>query len=491
MKLILKVGNELNNDVYFSNNIIAVCTSNGNNIFSPINNKRVREDYISSLEEEISFDKSCKKTNEQIIRFIKTRDENIKLSDFDDVVVEFTEDISPLELRKFFESVNSRITIKAENLSNDNIIAFKKIKFKKEPLIVTSYNKESKAPLDEIINSLEIVDNMKLFISKFDLSPLEQLMLLYDLLKERIYKASDSDDKSISRDLNKVLSGDEIVCAGYSNIFAAVANALGIKSQNKYYFKDKSGHATAISFISDDKYDYHGVLEFDPTWDSKKNDNDDFINNYNWFGLNIDYANEQKKKFSLINNDEETIGSLGRSISAYKQITESFGVNDEISKGFVKNMLRHMNTFFSSIEDKRGLALLDEYYSNKEDLSDAEVRGIFDELIDEASKARNRLLSYEDFNKVIYQTRKVEHYISPQKYPFEADILKKISNNKFARQRLFYSLFMPQNSEKRHLKETKKGQKVFDNGEIDEKRMELLYVLNEGLKQEENKSKHI
>ena len=30
-----------------------------------------------------------------------------------------------------------------------------------------------------------------------------------------------------------------------------------------------NGHASAISYVNDDKYNFHGVLEFDPTWDSK------------------------------------------------------------------------------------------------------------------------------------------------------------------------------------------------------------------------------
>jgi len=58
-------------------------------------------------------------------------------------------------------------------------------------------------------------------INKTKLSPFEKIMYAYDIVKNRKYKKC-NDDLRKSRDLDKVLVGDAIVCVGYSNFLNAV-----------------------------------------------------------------------------------------------------------------------------------------------------------------------------------------------------------------------------------------------------------------------------
>ena len=68
--------------------------------------------------------------------------------------------------------------------------------------------KELKLTFDKV-NS--IVDEVK----SYNFSPLEQIIYIYDLIRDRKYKKEKSDEGyDKSRDLSKVLFGEEIVCLG-------------------------------------------------------------------------------------------------------------------------------------------------------------------------------------------------------------------------------------------------------------------------------------
>ena len=79
---------------------------------------------------------------------------------------------------------------------------------------------------DATINAINSIVNS---IKRYDYSPAEQLLYAYDLIRNREYIMEEKSEPCyISRDLTSVLSGDKIVCLGYSNIFNAVINNLGI-----------------------------------------------------------------------------------------------------------------------------------------------------------------------------------------------------------------------------------------------------------------------
>ena len=136
----------------------------------------------------------------------------------------------------------------------------KNIKFQNEPQV--NYGLISNnIDLSEYLEILEIINSMETFISKFALSEIEKQLLLFDLVRERVYKSGDSNDKTSARDLNRVLKEEEIVCAGYAHIFAAISNYLGIPTIVKKYYRIENpliGHASNVSYVYDSIYnDYY------------------------------------------------------------------------------------------------------------------------------------------------------------------------------------------------------------------------------------------
>lgn len=124
------------------------------------------------------------------------------------------------------------------------------------------------------------------------LSPLETIMYVYDLVRKRVYTHEDESTEhyTVSRDLNSVLFGDKIVCAGYAVIFQTILSNLGIKTYPLNITSPTSAHQRNIIHVVDPKYNVDGVYLFDATWDSKDNyDNDDYLYSYRFFARTLDY----------------------------------------------------------------------------------------------------------------------------------------------------------------------------------------------------------
>lgn len=129
-------------------------------------------------------------------------------------------------------------------------------------------------------NLNEIVE----FINHYNLSPLEKIMLVYDIVKANKYKTENKNDSSgVSRNLNEIINNDKIVCVGYANLIDFLLNNLGITcgTISLRYKNKENGHRRNYIYLKDDKYDIDGVFFLDATWDSNKNDN--YIDNYNYF----------------------------------------------------------------------------------------------------------------------------------------------------------------------------------------------------------------
>ncbi len=136
---------------------------------------------------------------------------------------------------------------------------------------------------------LEVKATLKYYldlIKSQKLSPIEQLMYAYDLVKSFNYRAN-KERPMDSRSLSGIVKTGDIVCFGYSIFLKQIVKELGIKiektsilaKQNKvvksldeivYIMPPKHDHARNIVMIDDDKYNIHGVFALDVTYDSNE-----------------------------------------------------------------------------------------------------------------------------------------------------------------------------------------------------------------------------
>lgn len=196
-----------------------------------------------------------------------------------------------LSTLEFCKNLNKRITIKSRDISlvdyynilkNINIDNYKDLNIEIEYQDLTS-----PVEIEELFELSKVANETISAINNNNLSPLEMLIYAYDIVKKREYKKSE-DSLSHSRDIHKIIKYNDIVCIGYSNLLSAILSSLHIK--NEVLINTEGKHARNIVILDDDKYDIHIPLFLDATWDSKKKNDENYLNKYNYFAMNLEEA---------------------------------------------------------------------------------------------------------------------------------------------------------------------------------------------------------
>lgn len=392
--------------------------------------------------------------------------------------------------QELLESIDN-LTLNLPDIDLEGIDILNTFNYKKEPKVICRLN-SIEVSLFEYTETMKTLKIIKESILKYDFSPLEQLMYLYDLLKSKIYQEN-NDNYEEARDLSKVLKGKDIVCLGYSNIFAGVANALGIPTYVKHYksIKEKvSSHATVVSYIDDEVYHFKGCLEFDPTWDRRKSQEDDsWINNYNWFALSEEKSTIKKEKYGLINSDNLK-EKIEKEYNNYLLLKENNFSNILLNHS-LKKIINYIIEEYRLINDDETineLNLLLEDIKTNQLLNDDIVMFIISKI----NNLFENELTMEDFIIMLYKVRRVEHQYNPSKYPLDLDEIKIKVNSLFPESSLIQHMFHPDIDIYEELLTNIRALKDLDMNfedkiKYDKSRMKLLNIFNKELEKKKEK----
>lgn len=336
----------------------------------------------------------------------------------------------------------------------------------------------------EYKNTIAAINEIVSKIQKYSLSPLEQIMFAYDLVRDRVYVAEEDDEESfISRDLTSVLSGDKIVCVGFANILDKVLKNLGIRSDMILLLnKDgKTGHVRNIIYVMDYKYDVSGLYYLDPTWDSKKAEDDtNYLNSYTYFCRTRD---EMDVLSNIMGHDyvDRRFGGFEKdTVSKFESIVAKNGV-----KAIPKDMISAFNHVSRFIDGTILIYPLSLYDSP-----------IIPEFIKKSFNYEEVLGKISDYKRIIYDSnltamqlleilmkvRKIEFYEDPLKYPYDMDTIKKVVVDRYLNDKkllnsllLLNSIFGERKTLKRRL-----SQEQFDdissNGELEKSIQQIRLV---------------
>ena len=273
----------------------------------------------------------------------------------------------------------------------------------------------------EYSNTIKIINDMVKEINRFNYSPLEKIMHAYDLVRNRVYVSEgENEDKTVSRALSSVLLGDKIVCAGYAIVFKTLLEKLGIRSREVYlYNSDKTcGHARNEIYVKDEKYGVDGVYYFDTTWDSKKEENDNsYLLRYRFFA-------KTKESMDRIDNGtliDENFPYFSKDIT--KQIEKI--IKEKGIEGIPPILLKSINHMSSLIY---GRSLINK--SMLSPLIPPQFRLTEEKIIKDLEPLAeyfNKPLSAEILLKVLYNVRKNQYYLEPEKYQFGINEFYKIA----------------------------------------------------------------
>lgn len=261
-------------------------------------------------------------------------------------------------------------------------------------------------------NTYTVINKVVNEIEKFNFSPLEKIMYAYDFVRSKIYVAEGENESSnISRDLTTALLGDKIVCVGYANIFDTLLIKLGIKSDFSRLKSctTNSGHVRNLVYIDDDKYQVHGAYYFDTTWDSQKVENDNsYLYSYKYFA---------KTKLEI---DELTDDDLIEEYLPYFSDNMAFDLEEEVKENDIRyvneDLIRSINYMSNFINGNfliSPMALTFPSEAKKINVEDVVEKTLV------LTEHFNTPLTANILLQVLFNVRKQQYYMNPEKYPFD------------------------------------------------------------------------
>ena len=316
------------------------------------------------------------------------------LDESNEIIIVCTKDnfIKVLDLSK---KINKKINIDGQSiplsdyknmLDNYDIKSLDDVKIQYQ-------EQNSPIPVDKLYELSLLIDNIIENIKKYNLSPLEKLIYTYDIVKYREYKESDCNKKN-SRDLDKVLQGDAIVCVGYSNLFNAILRCMGFNAT--YLISVEKKHQRSMVYIRDDKYNIDGIYAFDPTFDRRKNEN--YIDNYKYFAMTM----EKSEKDNPSTHKLKPWSTLDELISLYE--------NDDaqhFKEGL--NKLNELEDLFNFVHEEgasKVISIIEDFsYSRYESKDNA--RNAYAKIM---KKYKPEEISASIFMKALLRTRIIECY---------------------------------------------------------------------------------
>lgn len=222
------------------------------------------------------------------------------------------------------------LKIMNQTMNNKNMVSIKYQNYSGD----ISYNQYN----DMYKEIYKIIDEVK----TLDLSPFEQVMYVYDIVKSNIYKEN-QEAMDRPRDLYGVINSNYIVCVGYSNMMEFILKELGhnINSLKFYYDNKKIGHMRNSIYLTDDKYSIDNILFLDATWDSRKGKLDnEYLDNYRSFLLPYEgfkgyHKNEHfyDEHYKILEYSREEISTI---------IKRQSYLTDESDRFLILHSLRHI-----------------------------------------------------------------------------------------------------------------------------------------------------
>lgn len=282
---------------------------------------------------------------------------------------------------------------------------FSKLEDKNIKIFFQKYNRG--ATPAELYNMSRQINMISKEIKKFNLSPFEQLIFVYDMVKRRYYtKEKDGEDPALSRNLKSVLETKYIVCAGYITLGNAILRSLG---HNVLAIRDKKKkHRRGLVYLKDDKYNIDGAYIFDPTFDRKRRNEE--IDFFDFVYNDIGEESDDYRYFAL----PFTIADKSSHIELLEVLTFTFdGIKDMYNASDIEAftyVIASFETLFSLI-DKEKFKELDRGLGEIYNLNISDIKGLEKNYNNFLSKFYVSDIDVNTFIRALYNVKRVQYYL--------------------------------------------------------------------------------
>lgn len=343
--------------------------------------------------------------------------------------------LSFIENNRYLDNKKIVIPEILEIVDYDKVLNLLKIYDKyKDRIYVCLDNNSDYVSLIDAYNIIIKIKEIAEQIMNLNLSQLETIMYTYDMVRSRVYKEEDKNERYFqSRDLKYILNNNKIVCTGYSNLLSAVLSYIGIKCYpvevtNK---RTKNGHERNIIYVKDSKYDIDGVYYFDATWDSRiSDDSNNYLNNYVYF------AKTRSQMMHLENNGYEYDKHPYYSNCMVEDIKPLLENMDKIE--FLKTYFKSLN-YMSRVIYGENLFNLSDIISYSQCYEHIDIEGTLAKVAHLQEKF-NQPISAEVYLQVLNNVRKIEYYQNPEMFPYDYQkMFSTLVNSRWSFERDYYS----------------------------------------------------
>ena len=385
---------------------------------------KMKEDIANVIEENKLYDDN---NYSYLESFITETDENLDIifNEYDFIKI-FAE---PIEIKKF---LNDNPYLKQKKIILQDRVD---INYDIRPLLelFKDFNniyldfKDNEMPitLEEFKKTQDRINEIYNEITKYNFSPLEIVLYIYDIVRDRKYIKENKDDLPYeSRDLTKVLFGNKIVCKGYANIIKTLLDKFNIKNisyEGQRKDDPEKWHAFNAVYLKDDKYEIDGVYFLDATADRKMDDTNNHFLRYP-FLLKTKSELDELHKFRYIDKTLPLRKKVLSSTFIYN--LKEFGLNN-----LNKEEMNTINTISSLIDGKKIITSMMLYGTNHFIPDFLKEEYNIDEIISKLLHYKelfNKKINASKMLKALFNVRKSEYYKDPKKYAFEINAFYQI-----------------------------------------------------------------
>ena len=265
------------------------------------------------------------------------------------------------ESLEIIDKIEKSIGSKIENIyyitgnrNIDNIEALKTLE--NEHRVSIMYDKEIICSIDDFINMRNRINKMVSELKKFELSPLEKVLYVYDIIKDfYIINHKYMKEKKVSRLIHRIFKVNELNCQAYAALYSEILRELKIEATdfNLYsplveeLFLTSDNHARTMIHLVDNKYKIDGLFSTDVVWDAIKKIKKNY--HYEFFLTRI---SNLKRQYSLdkFHNDIEILFnniSITDLSEKEKQVYERLLNKNNISNEDIENLKKIMKNNIS------------------------------------------------------------------------------------------------------------------------------------------------
>lgn len=265
------------------------------------------------------------------------------------------------ESLEIIDKIEKSIRSKIENIyyitgnrNIDNIDGLKTLE--NEHRVSIMYDKEIICSIDDFINMRNRINKMVNELKNFELSPLEKVLYVYDIIKDfYIINHKYMKEKKVSRLIHRIFKVNELNCQAYAALYSEILRELKIEATdfNLYsplveeLFLTSDNHARTMIHLVDNKYKIDGLFSTDVVWDAIKKIKKNY--HYEFFLTRI---SNLKRQYSLdkFHNDIEILFnniSITNLSEKEKQVYERLLNKNNISNEDIENLKKIMKNNIS------------------------------------------------------------------------------------------------------------------------------------------------